>query len=135
MNKLYSKTSLIIKAAFCLLIAPLCLVLTDFSKIDDGFSFVVLTVLTTGCFYTIPFWATVIYLKRFRVKRIKHFILWDMVVCLLPAIIGILIYDYSYTLINGTNLATGIISLIYISVFILIAVIFWILYFILFKIK
>jgi hypothetical protein len=135
MDKLYSKTSLIIKAAFCLLIAPLCLVLADFSSVEDGFSFVVLTVLTVGCFFTLPFWTSAYYLKKYRTKSIKPFILWDAVVCLLPAVIGILSYDFAYTLINGTSLASGVVSLIFISVFVLITLVFWLFYFVLSKIK
>lgn len=135
MDKLYSKIALFIKAAFCLLVAPLCLILADYSAVGDGFSFVVLTVLTVGCFYTIPFWTSVFYLKKFRVKGIRKFVLWDALVCLIPAVIGILSYDFAYTLINGTTVASGIVSLIFIVVFLLITLVFWLFYFVLSKIK
>ena len=135
MNKLYSKIALIIKAAFCFLIAPLCLILTDFSSVVDGFSFVILTVLTVGCFYTLPFWLTARYLKKYRSNSLRPFLLWDVVVCLIPAIIGILSYDFAYTLINGSNIASGMVSLIFISVFVLITLVFWLFYFVLSKIK
>lgn len=135
MDKLYSKKALIIKAAFSFLVAPLCLILTDFSSVVDGFSFVILTVLTIGCFYTLPFWTSVFYLKKFRVKSIKMLVLWDSVACFVPAVIGILSFDFAYTLINGVNIASGIVSLIFISVFLIITLVFWACYLVLSKIK
>ncbi len=135
MDRLYSKSALIIKAAFCVILAPLYMLLSNLLYIEDGFLFILVTVIPIGCLFTLPFWLTAFHLLKYRVKKIGRFILLDAAVCLAPALISTVFCELVYVLINGKTAADGILTIIFASIFFIISLIFWLLYFISSRIK
>jgi hypothetical protein len=130
MDKLYSKISLVIKAVFCFILAPLYALLSSLITVEDNFLFILLAIIPVASLYTVPFWFSLERFKRFRVKLIGKYILFDTITCLLPAVFGILVSEVLHALINGRTVADGIVTVIFATIFVLISVIFWLLYYI-----
>ena len=135
MDKLYSKTALIYKAAFCVMLAPLYALFSMTIRIDDAFLYVIVSVLPIGCLYTLPFWPSLISIKKYRVSKIGKYILFDFLVCFLPALLGILFSEIITTLINGATLADGFATVIFFVIFSIVSLVFWLLYLVFSKIK
>ena len=73
MDKLYSKTALLAKAVGCFVLTPLFFAMI--SAIDSGvilLYFIILAV-PIGCVYTIPFWLTLSFIRKYRVDEIKKY--------------------------------------------------------------
>lgn len=128
MDKLYSKRANFIKILFCLLLAPVYYLISSVISIDDVFIYTFFSAIPVCCLYTIPFWLSVTHLKKYRVKKIGKYILYDFAFCFSPAIFGILFAEVISAIINGKTDADGIITAIFLIVFAIISVIFWLLY-------
>ena len=128
--KLYSKRSLVIKAIFCLMLAPIYMLASSLVNIDDAFIFTVVGIVPIGCLYTIPFWFTAVYLKKYRCDSLKKILLYDFISCVCPAFFGMLFSEIIYTIVNGTSFVDGIVTVIFAFVFLIITLVFWISYFI-----
>ncbi len=127
MNKLYSKNALIIKAASCFMLSPLYLLIESLSI----FYMLAHLVILVGCLYTIPFWLSASYLKKFRVKSIKKYILFDFLACYVPAFLGTLCTEVVYTIVTADTSFAGIYTVIFSIIFLFISLLFWFLYVIL----
>lgn len=135
MDKYYSKNSKIYKAVFSLMLAPLYMLLSYAINTDDGFLDIILSVIPIGCLYTVPFWISLAYIKKYRVERLGKYIALDALITLMPAIFGILFSEIIVTLINGTSSANGFSTVVFSSLYIIVSLIFWLLYFVFSKIK
>lgn len=130
MDKLYSKQALMVKAVFCVMLAPLYTLIAQLVSVEDGFLYIFLSTVPVGCLFTIPFWFSLLYLKKYRVNRIGKYILLDFFICVLPAIFGILISEIFVSIIEGKTMADGIATAIFSTIFMLISLLFWLIYFI-----
>lgn len=130
MDKLYSKQILILKAVCCLLLAPLYALLSRLLTIEDGFVYILVSIVPVMCVYCLPFWLSLSYIKKYRVSTIGIYVLWDAVVCLIPAFLGTLFYEIVFSIVNGRNVSDGFVTLIFTAIFCIISFIFWVLYFI-----
>ena len=130
MDKLYSKQILILKAVCCFLLAPLSALLSFLISVDDSFVYILLSIVPIGCLYTIPFWATLSFVKKYRVARIGQYIVFDAVVCLIPAVFGALTFEIIFTVINGKTVSSGFVTLVFSFIFIIASAIFWLMYWI-----
>jgi len=128
MDKLYSKKALFIKSIGCLLLGPIYYVLALITGNDDIFLDIVVSILPVGCLYTIPFWFTLSYIKKYRSTGVKRAILFDFLCCFIPAFGGMLICEYVSILINGKGVADGFITLVFGTIFISISLLFWLFY-------
>ena len=134
-EKVYSKSAIIIKVIFSLMLAPMYVLFSSFMNIEDGFLHIILSVVPIACLYTLPYWVSLVYIKKYPSPSIGKYILFDSVSCLIPAFFGILITEIIITVINGKTLADGITTLIFTVIFAVISLIFWLLYFIFSKMK
>ena len=134
-EKVYSKSAIIIKVIFSLMLAPMYVLFSSFMNIEDGFLYIILSVVPIACLYTLPYWVSLVYIKKYPSPSIGKYILFDFVSCLIPAFFGILIAEIIITVINGKTLADGITTLIFTVIFAVISLIFWLLYFIFSKMK
>lgn len=134
-EKVYSKSAIIIKVIFSLMLAPMYLLCSSFMNIEDGFLYIILSVVPIACLYTLPFWVSLVHIKKYPSQSIGKYILIDSISCLIPAVSGILITEIIITVINGKTIADGITTLIFTAIFAMISLIFWLLYFIFSKMK
>ncbi len=134
-EKIYSKSAIIIKVIFSLMLAPMYVLFSSLMNIEDGFMYIILSVVPIACLYTLPYWVSLVYIKKYQSKAIGTYVFFDSVSCLLPAFSGILITEIIITVVNGKTLADGITTLIFTSIFVIISLIFWLLYFIFGKMK
>lgn len=128
MDKLYSKRANFLKAFICLLLSPLYILISSIIKIDDVFLYAFFSAIPIGCLYTIPFWLSVMHLKKYRVKKIGKYILNDFAFCFSPAMLGILFSEVISAMINGKTGVDGIVTIIFLIIFTIISIIFWLLY-------
>ncbi len=135
MDKYYSKSFITAKAVGCLLLSPLFLLISSVLSIENVFVTIVLSVVPVGCLFTLPFWLTLNFIRKFRTSKIGKYILLDAVSCLIPAIFGVLFTEIVYTVINHSTFASGILTVILTAIFILISLIFWLLYFVFSRVK
>ena len=135
MHNLYSKKILIFKAVFCVMLAPLYLLISSLITVEDPFLYIIVSILPIGCLYTIPFWFSLVSFKRIRIEGLKKYILLDLLSCLIPAFFGMLFADIVYTLANGISASDGILTLLFTFEFILITSIFWLGYWIFNRIR
>lgn len=135
MDKFYSKRALIYKTSFSLMLAPLYALLSMTVKIEDAFLYLIVSILPIGCLYTVPFWPSLVTVKKYRVPKIGKYVILDILACLLPAFCGILLFDIITALVNGTSFADGFSTLIFSVIFSLVSFVFWLLYLLLSKIK
>ena len=135
MHNLYSKNVLIFKAVFCVMLAPLYLLISSLIKIEDPFLYIILSILPIGCLYTIPFWFTILNFKRHRMDGVKKYIMFDLFCCLIPAFLGMLFADIVYTVTNGTFSSDGIITILFAFEFVFITSLFWLGYYIFYRVK
>lgn len=130
MDKLYSKQILILKAVCCLLLAPLYALISRLLTIEDGFVYILASIVPVICIYCIPFWISLTYINKYRVSTVWKYISWDAVICLAPSIFGTLFYEIIFTVVNGRSISDGFVTLIFSTIYIIISFVFWILYFI-----
>ena len=130
MDKLYSKQILILKAVCCFLLAPLSALLSFLISVEDSFVYILLSVVPIGCLYTVPFWLTLTYMKKYRVSEIGKYIIYDSIVSLIPAIFGALTFEIIFTVVNGKTAANGFVTLIFGLIFLIVSLIFWLMYWI-----
>lgn len=129
MDKLYSKQSLIIKAVCCFLLAPLYALLSSLIIVENSFIYILASVVPICSLFTVPFWLSLMFIKKYRVAKIVVFIAYDFAVCVLPAMFGVLFYEIIFSIINGKSVADGFVTLIFTAIFIIIAILFWFLYY------
>jgi hypothetical protein len=128
MDKLYSKKALAIKASCCALLGPFYAALNALIEIEHMYFNLTVPVLIVACLYTIPFWVTLAYIKKYRVPGIKKAIKLDALCCLLPACAGMIITETVIVLSAGRGAADGFITLVFAAVFVIISAVFWLLY-------
>lgn len=129
MDKLYSRSSLVIKAVYCILLSPLLTLLSQVISYESVFVYVIATILPIACLYTVPFWLSLAHIKKYRVSGIRKFVLYDSAFCIAPGILGILFTEIINSIVSGKSYSDGFLTIIVSIIFILIAVIFWIMYF------
>ena len=130
MDKLYSKQILIIKAVFCFLLSPLYSIFSYLIEIENAFLYVVLSLMPIACVYTIPFWVTLTFIKKYRVSKISKYAIIDLLSVTVPSFMGVLTSEVIYIISNGTSQLDGIVTLMLSAVFVLIALVFWLLYYV-----
>ena len=130
MDKLYSKQILIIKAVFCFLLSPLYSIFSYLIEVENAFLYVVLSLMPIACVYTIPFWVTLTFIKKYRVSKISKYAIIDLLSVTVPSFLGVLTSEVIYIISNGTSQLDGIVTLMLSAVFILIALVFWLLYYV-----
>ena len=129
MDKLYSKQILIIKAVFCFLLSPLYSIFSYLINVDNAFIYVVLSLMPFACIYTVPFWVSLTYIKNHRVLKIGKYALWDLFSVTIPSFLGVLFSEVIYILTYGKSAFDGIVTLMLTVIFIIIALVFWLLYY------
>ena len=130
MDKLYSKQILIIKAVFCFLLSPLYSIFSYLIEVENAFLYVVLSLMPIACVYTIPFWVTLTFIKKYRVSKISKYAIIDLLSVTVPSFMGVLTSEVIYIILNGTSQLDGIVTLMLSAVFVLIALVFWLLYYV-----
>ena len=130
MDKLYSKQILIIKAVFCFLLSPLYSIFSYLIEVENAFLYVVLSLMPIACVYTIPFWITLTFIKKYRVSKISKYAIIDLLSVTVPSFMGVLTSEVIYIISNGTSQLDGIVTLMLSAVFVLIALVFWLLYYV-----
>lgn len=135
MDKLYSKTALIAKTIFSVLLSPLFFILSFAMINDDTFLHIIFSALPIGCLFTIPFWMSLSKIKEYCLNGVRRYIMYDFVSCVIPAILGILFTEIIYTIIVQNVEGSGIFTLIFSAIFLIIAMIFWMMYIIFSRIK
>ena len=130
MDKLYSKQILIIKAVFCFLLSPLYSIFSYLIEVENAFLYVVLSLMPIACVYTIPFWVTLTLIKKYRVSKISKYAIIDLLSVTVPSFMGVLTSEVIYIISNGTSQLDGIVTLMLSAVFVLIALVFWLLYYV-----
>ncbi len=130
MDKLYSKHSLIIKAVFCFLLSPLYSVFSYLINIENGFLYIVFSILPIACIFTVPFWLSLVYIKKHRVVMKRKYIVYDTVSVIIPSFFGVLASEIVQILSNGKTAADGIVTVMLSAIFVLIASAFWLAYYI-----
>ena len=128
MDKLYSKKVLVIKAVFCLLLAPLYTLISRILYFEDAFLHILISIVSTGCLFTIPFWFSLLFIKKHRVSKVGKYIVYDFIVCFAPSVLGILTSEIISTIVNGKMVSDGFVTLIFTVIFSLTAMLFWLLY-------
>ncbi len=131
MDKLYSKNALIIKAVACILLSPLYMLTSSLLDIQNAFIYVMVSIVPIGCLYTIPFWMSVAYLKKYRVSSIKKYILLDFLSCFITSFLGVLCSEIVLTVITADTSVAGLLTIIFAIIFLIISAIFWLIYLIL----
>ncbi|MBE6691778.1 MAG: hypothetical protein E7586_00395 [Ruminococcaceae bacterium] len=129
MDKLYSKAALITKAVFCVCLSPLYMLLSALLTIEDGFLYLVFSIVPVVCLYTIPFWITLIFIKKYPVVKIGKYALFDCLCCFAPAVLGMVLADVAYTVAWGATNVSGIMTLIFVVIYLIITLVFVLLYF------
>lgn len=135
MDKLYSKQSLIYKAVFSMMLAPLYALISFVLNVEDGFLHILISIVPIGCLYTIPFWFSLVFVKKHRVQGIGKYILLDVFITLIPAIFGILLLEIITAVVNGSTIADGFATVIFTFMFLAVSAVFWIFYFVFSRIK
>jgi hypothetical protein len=130
MDKLYSKQILIIKAVFCFLLSPLYSIFSYLIEVENAFLYVVLSLMPIACVYTIPFWVTLTFIKKYRVSKISKYAKIDLLSVTVQSFMGVLTSEVIYIISNGTSQLDGIVTLMLSAVFVLIALVFWLLYYV-----
>ena len=130
MDKLYSKQILIIKAVFCFLLSPLYSIFSYLIEVENAFLYVVLSLMPIACVYTIPFWVTLTFIKKYRVSKISKYAIIDLLSVTVPSFMCVLTSEVIYIISNGTSQLDGIVTLMLSAVFVLIALVFWLLYYV-----
>lgn len=130
MDKLYSKQILIIKAVFCFLLSPLYSIFSYLIEVENAFLYVVLSLMPIACVYTIPFWVTLTFIKKYRVSKISKYAIIDLLSVTVPSFMGVLTSEVIYIISNGTSQLDGFVTLMLSAVFVLIALVFWLLYYV-----
>lgn len=129
MDRLYSKQILIIKAVFCFLLSPLYSIFSSLIYTDNVFLYIVLSFMPIACIFTVPFWITLNYIKKYRVFKISKYVILDFVSVIAPSFMGVLISEVFYIVSNGRSNFDGIVTVMFSFIFIIIAVVFWLLYY------
>ena len=135
MDKLYSKRVLIYKAALCVILAPLYALLSVVVSSDNTILYLIVSCVPIGCVYTIPFWASLVHIKKYRVGKVGKYVLYDAVSCFLPAVFGFLALEIVTAIANGSTSADGFVTMIFFVIFSLLSALFWLMYLIYSKIK
>ncbi len=113
------------------MLSPLCILVSSMLDIQNPFMYVMTSLVPIGCLYTIPFWMSVSYFKKYRISSIKKYILMDLISCYLAATVGVLFSEIVYTVITRDTSVAGILTVIFSIIFLNISAIFWLMYFVL----
>lgn len=129
MDKLYSKIALIAKTISCFLLVPVFFVMV--STVNSGLLLMnfIISAVAVGCLYTIPFWMSFGVIKKYRVNKIKKYIVNDFLFCYVPAIFGSLVAEVVDSVIRNSTEMAGLITLIFIIILLSISAVFWLMYF------
>ncbi len=135
MDKIYSKSAMIGKAVYCCMITPICILLSSFLNVVNPLLYVIIALIPIGCLYTVPFWISTAYIKKYRVGKIGKYVIYDLISCFVPAFFGILFFEIIYTIIVENIIASGLLTIIFSIIFIIVSALFWIAYLIFSKRK
>ncbi|MBR5279015.1 MAG: hypothetical protein IKU23_07100 [Clostridia bacterium] len=135
MNVIYSKKALIIKAIYAVIVTTIYLVVSFAIEIGNPFFYLVLCALPIACLYAVPFLINAAVLRKDNKKSIRKFILLDVITLLVPAVLGILLWDFIVSYTNNATNSAGFITAIFMIIFVVITLIFWCIYLIINKIK
>ncbi|MBQ3002445.1 MAG: hypothetical protein IJD82_01810 [Clostridia bacterium] len=124
MDKYYSKKALILKAVYCFCL-PLFhqLVTAHNVSLLWGFGSFVLI----GCMYTVPMWISLIYMHRYPTYRIGRYVLFDLLFCFTPAVLGSIVYEIASQFAYASAL-NGFYTLLLFFIFLSVSGVFWLLY-------
>ena len=128
MDKFYSKAALITKAVLCVCLSPLYMLISALLTIQDGFLYLVCSIVPVVCLYTVPYWISLVYIKKYPVAKIGKYAIFDLIFCLIPAILSIVLSDVAYIIAYGNSDIYGIMSLIFIAIYFIVTAIFILLY-------
>lgn len=137
MNKLYSNKALIIKAFYSALIPLIYPISAAVIDIKHPFVYIILSAIPIACLYSIQFILNLSIMRKQSSKNIKmgKYLLLDIGVSLSPSIVSILMCDIITSYLNGVIASAGFVTVIFISIFVILTLIFWGLYLIISKIK
>lgn len=135
MDKLYSKSAMIGKAVYSTLITPACILISSFFNVTNPLLYIIIALIPIGCLYTIPFWISASYIRKYRVGKIGKYVIYDLISCFIPAFFGILFFEIIYTIIVENIIASGLLTIIFSIIFIIVSALFWIAYLIFSKRK
>ncbi len=130
MDKYYSKAALTVKAVFCVCLSLLYMLLSALLNIEDGFLYLIASIFPVVCLYTVPYWVSLTYIKKYPVIKIGKYALLDALSCFVPAALSIVFIDIAYTVAYGVSNSSGMMSLIFIVIYLLITLVFSCLYFV-----
>jgi hypothetical protein len=85
--------------------------------------------------FTLPFWLTLIYVKKYPTGSICKYVVLDAASNILPAFFAILLSEVIMAVTVEKTAVHGMITLIFLVLFLLVALLFWLLYFVFSKIK
>ena len=128
MDKLYSKSSLLIKATVCFLLTPLFFAITYTLNSDYILFYFIVSAIPVGCIYTIPLWVSLSIIKKYKVGNIKKYILLDLLSCYLPAVLGSLVTEVVDSVIRQSTDMAGLITIMFAIILIVISLLFWFAY-------
>ena len=128
MDKLYSKASLFVKAAVCFMLTPLFFAITYALNSELLLFYFILSAIPVGCLYTIPFWISVSFVRKYKVGNIKRYIFLDIISCYLPAVFGSLVTEVIDSVIRQSTEMAGLITVMFSIILLLITLIFWLMY-------
>jgi hypothetical protein len=88
-----------------------------------------------ACMFTLPFWLTLVYVRKYPTGSIVKCVVLDATCNILPAFLAILLSEVIMAIAVEKTTAHGMITLIFLVLFLLIALLFWLLYFVFSKQK
>ena len=129
MDKLYSRKAKVIKIIYCAFLPVLTVIISHICKIENGVMYLTACLIPSGCLYTVPFWMTVLKLKKIRAEKISPFVLTDLLTCAVPTVLSSVITEIISALVAGEKEGAGIMTLAVIMLVIVISLLFWLLYY------
>jgi len=113
------------------LLSPLYMLTSSLLDIQNAYIYVMVSIVPIGCLYTIPFWMSAAYLKKYRVSSIKKYILLDFLSCFITAFLGVLCSEIVLTVVTADTSVAGLLTIIFAIIFLIISALFWLIYLIL----
>lgn len=110
MDKLYSKKALLLKATYCFCLPLFHQLVT--AQQSTSLLWLFLSFVLIGSLYTVPMWFSLVYLRRYTVKKIGKYVLYDWGTCFLPAICSSVIYEIAVQLFVQSSAQNGLYTLL-----------------------
>lgn len=127
MDKLYSKKALLLKATYCFCLPLLHQVLTA-GAFGASVTWLFWSFVLIGSLYTVPFWLSLQYLKRYRVSGVVRYILFDLGCCFAPAFASALLYECVVHMFVEASSQNGLYTLLIFFILLSVSGVFWLLY-------